>query len=138
MNSLTNFTSPRMGRRVGESNKTALLATKLAAVVTVLQFTINSVVCVDIFNKINQIGYDTFEKLRTTCLILAGIAFLIAAALYGISKSQRKVEEAWDWMTRVIKFLAIVGAITLIISFVLGLFSDAPSLGDVIKPATSI
>ena len=90
----------------------------------------------DIWDKVTVLTSTTYTNILKIGSGIALVAFAIAALTWLFSKQQRRIDEAYDWMWRIVKGYVLLAGATFIFAYIANLFSDAPSLTNIALPGS--
>ena len=93
-----------------------------------LCFSVNAYAASDIWDSAKQLIIDIYGKIVGISTVLAALMSAIAVLGAKMSNNQHKVDQAWDWLRRILIAWAVINGIGAFVSWIVPLFDGYHTL----------
>jgi len=118
-----------MGRRLGEKNRLASAYWSLVGVVSSVMITLQPVMADTIWDRFSTIMQDVYGKIVAISTIVAVTVAATALIVRMVSRNQRAVDEATNWLKRIVVTWIILNSLGFIVTYLQPLIAGGQYTG---------
>lgn len=118
-----------MGRRLGKENRLAAAYWSLVGVFSSVMITLQPVMADTIWDRFSTIMQDVYGKIVAISTIVAVTVAATALIVRMVSRNQRAVDEATNWLKRIVVTWIILNSLGFIVTYLQPLIAGGQYTG---------